>query len=469
MRPRKETEQSIVMTSKVRSVWCSYLALLLGPLQDPLLNGTLHNQSVDCHLFSLSQTMGSVHCLRTQKTILTQQYTARIKCTPPNEGIIPNNHLLVNCWVPITVIEYHLYKRNKLLSTTLVPDNKRLLHLSEFRPLTVSVLAGAATAIVLYFGGVDALAGAITPGEWFLFITSIEIFWFPLTSIASFWSQFQLGMSAAERVFALIDAEPRVVQNDRRPVERLQGRIRFENVDFRYSEKEQVLAQFSLDLQPGETVALVGHTGAGKSSIGKLVARFYIGSEHLRCGEIDAARRELEHAADIYPPCLFDLGLLHFQQGEHARAATWLRRGFAANPYVGQMLWAEHEWGGVETPRALRVWLGTNLREADTATEYVQRYWRLWLTTANALDFGHWLENEPEVMRERARGLELDRALLWEHEIEARRRIIAERGEFREGIDDTLSERLISLRTTSDGAKVQPWMYPEYRDGEPQY
>ena len=198
-------------------------------------------------------------------------------------------------------------------------------------------------------------------------------------------------------------------------------------------------------------------------------ARFYIGSEHLRCGEIDAARRELEHAADIYPPCLFDLGLLHFQQGEHARAATWLRRGFAANPYVGQMLWAEHEWGGVETPRALRVWLGTNLREADTATEYVQRYWRLWLTTANALDFGHWLENEPEVMRERARGLELDRALLWEHEIEARRRIIAERGEFREGIDDTLSERLISLRTTSDGTKVQPWMYPEYRDGEPQY
>ena len=138
MRPRRETKQSIVMTSKVRSVWCSYLALLLGPLQDPLLNGTLHNQSVDRHLFSLSQTMGSVHCLRTQKTILTQQYTARIKCTPPNEAIIPNNHLLVNCWVPITVIEYHLYKQNKLLSTTMVPDNKRLLHLLEFRPLTVS-------------------------------------------------------------------------------------------------------------------------------------------------------------------------------------------------------------------------------------------------------------------------------------------------------------------------------------------
>lgn len=163
------------------------------------------------------------------------------------------------------------------------------------------LLAGAATAIVLYFGGVDALAGAITPGEWFLFITSIEIFWFPLTSIASFWSQFQLGMSAAERVFALIDAEPRVVQNDRRPVERLQGRIRFENVDFRYSEKEQVLAQFSLDLQPGETVALVGHTGAGKSSIGKLVARFYefqggrieVDGQDIRDYDLHAYHRQL--------------------------------------------------------------------------------------------------------------------------------------------------------------------------------
>lgn len=163
------------------------------------------------------------------------------------------------------------------------------------------LLAGAATAIVLYFGGVDALAGAITPGEWFLFITSIEIFWFPLTSIASFWSQFQLGMSAAERVFALIDAEPRVVQNDRRPVARLQGRIRFENVDFRYSEKEQVLDRFSLDIQPGETVALVGHTGAGKSSIGKLVARFYefqggrieVDGQDIRDYDLHAYHRQL--------------------------------------------------------------------------------------------------------------------------------------------------------------------------------
>ncbi len=136
-------------------------------------------------------------------------------------------------------------------------------------------LAGLATAVVLYFGGESAFVGRITVGEWYLFIVSIEVFWFPLTSIASFWSQLQLGMAAAERVFALVDAEPRVKQRGNVAVEQLAGHIQFTNVRFRYSDKEQVLNGFSLDIRPGETVALVGHTGAGKSSVTKLVARFY--------------------------------------------------------------------------------------------------------------------------------------------------------------------------------------------------
>ena len=104
---------------------------------------------------------------------------------------------------------------------------------------------------------------------------SIGILWFPLTSIASFWSQFQLGLSASERVFALIDAEPRVQQVDQQPVPRLDGRIEFKDVFFQYTEQQTVLAGFNLTIKAGETVALVGHTGAGKSSLGKLVARFY--------------------------------------------------------------------------------------------------------------------------------------------------------------------------------------------------
>jgi ABC-type multidrug transport system fused ATPase/permease subunit len=139
----------------------------------------------------------------------------------------------------------------------------------------LGTVAGIGTALILYFGGVSVLAGAVSAGAWFLFIESINLFWFPLTGIASFWSQFQLGLSASERVFALIDAEAQVIQTDAQPVPALKGRIEFEAMDFSYNEKETVLRNFSLVIPAGETIALVGHTGAGKSSLGKLVARFY--------------------------------------------------------------------------------------------------------------------------------------------------------------------------------------------------
>ena len=145
---------------------------------------------------------------------------------------------------------------------------------SSIFPL-LGLLAGLGTTALVYFGILDAQAGDISAGTWFLFIQGMQMFWFPLTSIASFWSQFQLGLAAGERVFALIDDEPKVIQRDARVLPEIAGEICFERVDFRYTDKEQVLQDFSLTIQPGETLALVGHTGSGKSSIGKLIARFY--------------------------------------------------------------------------------------------------------------------------------------------------------------------------------------------------
>jgi len=115
----------------------------------------------------------------------------------------------------------------------------------------------------------------LSPGNWYLFIQGLMMFWFPLTSIASFWSQFQIGLAAGERVFALVDAEPKVIQTDDVKIPAVKGEIVFDHVDFRYNENETVLADFSMTIKPGEALALVGHTGAGKSSLGKLVARFY--------------------------------------------------------------------------------------------------------------------------------------------------------------------------------------------------
>ncbi|WP_322495581.1 ABC transporter ATP-binding protein, partial [Chloroflexus sp.] len=145
---------------------------------------------------------------------------------------------------------------------------------SSIFPL-LNLLAAAGTALLVYLGGQKVYAGELTTGTWFLFIQGLQSFWFPLTSIASFWSQFQLGLAAGERVFALIDAEPRVTQIDRIDPGRLRGEITFAQVDFAYKPGEPVLRQFNLHIKPGERVALVGHTGSGKSSIAKLIARFY--------------------------------------------------------------------------------------------------------------------------------------------------------------------------------------------------
>ncbi len=163
------------------------------------------------------------------------------------------------------------------------------------------LVANIGTTIVVYFGGLNVLDRSISAGEWFLFVQSIGILWLPLTSIASFWSQFQLGLSASERVFALIDAEPRVRQIDQQPVQRLAGRIEFKDVFFQYTDQQTVLANFNLTIKAGETVALVGHTGAGKSSLGKLVARFYefqggqilIDGRDIRTFDLQAYHRQL--------------------------------------------------------------------------------------------------------------------------------------------------------------------------------
>ena len=141
-------------------------------------------------------------------------------------------------------------------------------------PILVTI-AGVGVAAVVWFGINLGQQGVLTAGEWFLFIQGMGMIWFPLTSIASFWSQFQLGLAAGERVFALLDAQPLVTQEADEPVADLRGAIQFENMDFWYKEGEPVLQNFSLNIRPGETLALVGHTGSGKSSIAKLINRFY--------------------------------------------------------------------------------------------------------------------------------------------------------------------------------------------------
>lgn len=142
-------------------------------------------------------------------------------------------------------------------------------------PILITI-AGLGTGLLVLVGVGMAQNQVLTAGEWYLFIQGLELFWFPLTSIASFWSQFQLGLAAGERVFALLDADSKVQQSgENLQPDSFSGQIEFKHMNFQYKEDEPVLRDFSLTIGAGETLALVGHTGSGKSSIGKLIARFY--------------------------------------------------------------------------------------------------------------------------------------------------------------------------------------------------
>ncbi len=140
----------------------------------------------------------------------------------------------------------------------------------------LNTVSGIGVSIIVYVGGLMAINGTISVGEWYLFVQGLTIFFYPVTNIASFWSQFQQGLAASERVFALIDDEPLVRQIAQEPVGRLRGEIGFAHVNFNYSTgRNAVLQDFSLTIPAGETLAIVGHTGAGKSSLVKLIMRFY--------------------------------------------------------------------------------------------------------------------------------------------------------------------------------------------------
>jgi len=136
-------------------------------------------------------------------------------------------------------------------------------------------LAGIAIALVVYIGALHIYWANIDVGTWFLFIQGVDRFWFPFINMAALWSQFQQALSATERIFALIDAENTIIQTDNQPVGHLHGKVQFVDVTFGYSADQPVLKNFDLTIKEGESVAFVGHTGAGKSTIAKLITRFY--------------------------------------------------------------------------------------------------------------------------------------------------------------------------------------------------
>ena len=145
---------------------------------------------------------------------------------------------------------------------------------------TVEFLGIVATGIVLLFGGISVAQGALTLGTVIAFLGYVNRFFLPVQELSQLYATMQTAMAGGERVINLLNTEPAISDRDDATImPPIKGRIQLQDVSFGYRENLPVLREINLDFPPGTMVALVGPTGAGKTSIANLIARFYDASE----------------------------------------------------------------------------------------------------------------------------------------------------------------------------------------------
>ena len=144
-----------------------------------------------------------------------------------------------------------------------------------WRPL-LEIIASITLFVVIFLGGQFVFQGITNPGTIFMFILYLQKFFRPIMVLSVFFPQLSSGMAAYERILDVIDSEPNVRQNpNATDIDTLEGEIVFKDVDFCYRESEWVFRGLNLHIKKGEKLAIVGHTGAGKTSLVSLLARFY--------------------------------------------------------------------------------------------------------------------------------------------------------------------------------------------------
>ncbi|MBC8172234.1 MAG: ATP-binding cassette domain-containing protein, partial [Anaerolineae bacterium] len=154
----------------------------------------------------------------------------------------------------------------------------------------MAFLGFGSLAVFLWFGGREVLAGRLTGGELITFLFYGVSVAGSFASLVGLYTQFQTALGATKRVFQLMDTQPDVVDVANAPkLGKIEGRITFDNVNFSYDDKQEVLHGINLDIAPGEIVALVGPSGAGKTTMFNVIPRFYDPtSGALKIDHIDA-------------------------------------------------------------------------------------------------------------------------------------------------------------------------------------
>lgn len=162
------------------------------------------------------------------------------------------------------------------LTSTMYRSSYRAAWLSALFLPTVQIIAAFALGAIVWYGGVQIEFGLITIGGIQAFVSYLTFMMWPVQDLARVYAEMQHSIASAERIFKLVDTPPEVHNRaDAVEAKTLLGEIEFEHVDFYYEDRKPVLTDFTLRVQPGEMIALVGPTGGGKSTIVNLLCRFY--------------------------------------------------------------------------------------------------------------------------------------------------------------------------------------------------
>ena len=177
----------------------------------------------------------------------------------------------------------------------LAANLRSIFYFSIFHPL-IEVTATLATAVIIWYGGGQIVQNALTFGVLVAFLRYAERFFWPIRELSEKYTIFQNAMASSERIFQLLDTQPTIGSTvPKSGSKTLKGEIEFRNVWFAYNDDDYVLQDVSFKVKPGEKVALVGHTGAGKTSIINLLCRFYeINKGQILIDGVDIREMNLE-------------------------------------------------------------------------------------------------------------------------------------------------------------------------------
>jgi ATP-binding cassette subfamily B protein/subfamily B ATP-binding cassette protein MsbA len=209
--------------------------------------------------------------------------------------------------------EEHEHQKHQACAAKAVVAHRRATWVDMWFKLFIGMVTAAGTAVIMYLGALYALEGKVTIGTIIVFLAYLESLYEPLNSIVNTGSLVQHAAGSADRIFEILDTPPEVVDRPDAREAVLHGHVRYEDITFGYEPGRPVLKGVSLEARPGEVVAIVGQTGAGKTTLVNLLVRFFdpwsgrvtVDGEDIRTYRVRSLRQQV--ALVLQDPYIFPL------------------------------------------------------------------------------------------------------------------------------------------------------------------